>query len=153
VAGFFGLGHGMAFSFTLAEMHLSKGQLALSLLGFNVGIELVQILLVALALPALLVLAVLVVGGVRLQPWLRTAGALLTATAAAGWLVDRLGLPNPVARVADSAGSHTMPMLVALAVSAVIAGLFAAARARKAPERAARSARTDRVSAVEGQLG
>ncbi|MGH1556277.1 HupE/UreJ family protein [Streptomyces sp. L7] len=31
VAGVFGLGHGMAFSFVLAEMHLSTGQLASSL--------------------------------------------------------------------------------------------------------------------------
>jgi len=57
VAGVFGLGHGMAFSFTLAEMQLSTGQLAWSLLGFNLGIELVQLLLVALALPTILVTA------------------------------------------------------------------------------------------------
>jgi hypothetical protein len=47
----------MAFSFVLAEMHLSTGQLVTSLLGFNLGIELVQLLLVCLALPSLLVLA------------------------------------------------------------------------------------------------
>ncbi|MGX1471875.1 UNVERIFIED_CONTAM: hypothetical protein RKD50_000683 [Streptomyces canus] len=44
MAGGFGLGHGMAFSFVLAEMHLSTGQLVTSLLGFNLGIELVQLL-------------------------------------------------------------------------------------------------------------
>ncbi|MEU6357803.1 HupE/UreJ family protein, partial [Streptomyces sp. NPDC047072] len=53
VAGVFGLGHGMAFSFVLAELHLSTGQLVTSLLGFNLGIELVQLLLVCLALPSL----------------------------------------------------------------------------------------------------
>lgn len=116
VAGVFGLGHGMAFSFVLAEMHLSTAQLATSLLAFNLGIELVQLLLVCLALPSLLVLARL-----RVQPALRVGGALITATAAVGWLVDRLGLPNPVARVADSAGSHTTGMLVVLAVGAVAA--------------------------------
>ncbi|WP_262061024.1 HupE/UreJ family protein [Streptomyces sp. STR69] len=116
VAGVFGLGHGMAFSFVLAEMHLSTGQLASSLLAFNLGIELVQLLLVCLALPSLLVLARL-----RVQPALRVTGALVTATAAIGWLADRLGLPNPVARAADSAGSHTTGMLTALAVAAVAA--------------------------------
>ncbi|MFI6626185.1 HupE/UreJ family protein [Streptomyces sp. NPDC050528] len=116
VAGVFGLGHGMAFSFVLAEMHLSTAQLATSLLAFNLGIELVQLLLVCLALPSLLVLA-----RVRVQPALRVGGALVTATAAVGWLADRLGLPNPVARVADSAGSHTTGMLVVLAVGAVTA--------------------------------
>ncbi|WRZ89519.1 HupE/UreJ family protein [Streptomyces sp. NBC_01007] len=117
VAGVFGLGHGMAFSFVLAEMHLSTGQLVFSLFGFNLGIELVQLLLVCLALPALLVVARL-----RVQPALRVGGALLTATAAVGWLLDRLGVPNPVARTADSAGSHTTLTLAALALSAVAAG-------------------------------
>ncbi|WP_052745281.1 HupE/UreJ family protein [Streptomyces sp. WM6386] len=85
VAGLFGLGHGMAFSFVLAEMHLSTGQLVTNLLGFNLGIELVQLLLVCLALPSLLVLARL-----RIQPLLRLAGATLTGAAALGWLADRL---------------------------------------------------------------
>ncbi|MEV0484862.1 HupE/UreJ family protein [Streptomyces sp. NPDC050508] len=119
VAGVFGLGHGMAFSFVLAEMHLSTAQLATSLLAFNLGIELVQLLLVCLALPSLLVLARL-----RVQPALRLGGAVITATAAIGWLADRLGLPNPVARAADSAGSHTTGMLTALVVAAVAAGVW-----------------------------
>jgi len=126
VAGVFGLGHGMAFSFVLAEMRLSTGQLALSLLGFNLGIELVQLLLVALALPALLVVARL-----RVAAKLRITGAAITAVAATGWLVDRLGLPNPVARAADGAGAHTTPMLVALAISAVAATAWAARERRR----------------------
>jgi hypothetical protein len=116
VAGVFGLGHGMAFSFVLAEMQLTTGQLVTSLLGFNLGIELVQLLLVCLALPSLLVLARL-----RVQPVLRLTGAVLTGTAALGWLADRLGLANPVARAADGAGSHTTVLLAGLAVSAAAA--------------------------------
>ncbi|MFF3371396.1 HupE/UreJ family protein [Streptomyces sp. NPDC002680] len=127
VAGVFGLGHGMAFSFVLAEMHLSAGQLVTSLLGFNLGIELVQLLLVCLALPSLLVLARL-----RVQPMLRLTGALLTGTAALGWLADRLGLPNPVARAADSAGSHTTPMLTALTVTALAATAWTLTTRRRA---------------------
>jgi hypothetical protein len=127
VAGFFGLGHGMAFSFVLAEMHLSTGQLVTSLLGFNLGIELVQLMLVCLALPSLLVLARL-----RIQPMLRVAAALLTGTAALGWLADRLGLPNLVARGADSAGSHTTLLLAALAISALAATAWTLASRRHA---------------------
>ncbi|WP_405735569.1 HupE/UreJ family protein [Streptomyces sp. NBC_01537] len=130
VAGVFGLGHGMAFSFVLAEMHLSTGQLVFSLLGFNLGIELVQLLLVCLALPSLLVIVRLPV-----QPTLRVCGALLTGTSALGWLVDRLGAPNPVARAADSAGSHTTLMLATLAVAAATAaGWTLATRRRALPE-------------------
>lgn len=130
VAGVFGLGHGMAFSFVLAEMQLSTGQLVFSLLGFNLGIELVQLLLVCLALPSLLVLA-----RMRIQPVVRVGGALLTGTAALGWLADRLGAPNPVARAADSAGSHTTLMLATLALAAVAAvGWTLATRWREVSE-------------------
>ncbi|MFG3289638.1 HupE/UreJ family protein [Streptomyces sp. NPDC048179] len=130
VAGVFGLGHGMAFSFVLAEMHLTTGQLVTSLLGFNLGIELVQLLLVCLALPSLLVLARL-----RVQPALRLTGAILTGIAALGWLADRVGLPNPVARAADSAGSHTTLLLIVLTLAALAStGWTLAARIRNAPQ-------------------
>ncbi|WP_406354361.1 HupE/UreJ family protein [Streptomyces sp. NBC_00658] len=127
VAGVFGLGHGMAFSFVLAEMQLSTGQLVFSLLGFNLGIELVQLLLVCLALPSLLVIA-----RMRVQPALRVGGALLTGMAALGWLVDRLGMPNPVARAADSAGSHTTLMLAVLTLAAIAAVGWTLATRRRA---------------------
>ncbi|MER7922369.1 HupE/UreJ family protein [Streptomyces sp. NPDC096057] len=116
VAGVFGLGHGMAFSLTLAEMQLSTGQLALSLAGFNLGIECMQLMLVLLALPSLLCLTRL-----RRHSALRTGCAVLTAVAALGWLVERLGLPNPVARAADSAGTDTSQLLLILMTTAVLA--------------------------------
>ncbi|MEV6349885.1 HupE/UreJ family protein [Actinoplanes sp. NPDC051851] len=114
VAGFFGLGHGMAFSFVLAEMQLSTGRLALSLFGFNLGIELVQLLLVALALPVIVGIA-----RTRKGSWFRIVGAALTGVAASGWLLARLGWDNPVAAAADGAGAHTTGMLIALTVAAI----------------------------------
>ncbi|MFC8517708.1 HupE/UreJ family protein [Streptomyces sp. NPDC057257] len=119
IAGVFGLGHGLAFSLTLAEMKLSTTQLTLSLAGFNLGIECIQLVLVLLALPSLICLVRL-----RRHSAVRTAGALLTAGLALGWLLDRLGLPNPVARTADSAGTHTSQLLLALAVTALLATLW-----------------------------
>jgi hypothetical protein len=109
VAGVFGLGHGLAFSLVLAEMHLSAAQLALSLAGFNLGIEAMQLLLVLLALPSLIALSRL-----PRHATLRNTCAALTAGAALGWLLDRLGVPNPVARAADSAGSHTSQLFLVL---------------------------------------
>ncbi|MET9080842.1 HupE/UreJ family protein [Streptomyces sp. NPDC004237] len=119
VAGSFGLGHGLAFSFVLAEMHLSTTQLALSLAGFNLGIEAMQFLLVLLALPSLLLLTRLPKNAA-----VRCACAALTATAALGWLLDRLGLSNPVARAADSAGTHTSELFVVLIGAAVLSVLW-----------------------------
>ncbi|MEV6343015.1 HupE/UreJ family protein [Actinoplanes sp. NPDC051851] len=130
VAGFFGLGHGMAFSFVLAEMQLSTGRLALSLFGFNLGIELVQLFLVALALPAIVVVARSRYGRV-----FRITGASVTGVAATGWLIARLGVDNPVARAADSVGTHTTGMLIALTVAAIasLAWTYADRRNRVVP--------------------
>jgi hypothetical protein len=57
VTALFGLVHGFGFSFVLAsELQLAGGHLLLSLLAFNVGIELGQLAFIAVALPALALL-------------------------------------------------------------------------------------------------
>ncbi|WP_161594075.1 HupE/UreJ family protein [Microbacterium sp. RG1] len=109
VAGLFGLIHGMAFSFTLAELGLSTGQLVISLLGFNIGIELLQLAVVAAVLPAFVILS----------PWrgyavLRVGLALVAGTSALGWLLARLGVNNPIADVADGLGAYGGWAIVAL---------------------------------------
>ncbi|MHC0037504.1 HupE/UreJ family protein [Pseudoneobacillus sp. C159] len=49
----FGLIHGLGFANILKEMNIGKGQLVSSLLSFNIGIEVVQLILVLLVLPLL----------------------------------------------------------------------------------------------------
>jgi hydrogenase/urease accessory protein HupE len=49
----FGLIHGMGFAGILLEMNLPKGTLALNLASFNIGIEVIQLAIVALLLPLL----------------------------------------------------------------------------------------------------
>ncbi|GAM16212.1 hypothetical protein SAMD00020551_4400 [Mesobacillus selenatarsenatis SF-1] len=49
----FGLIHGLGFANILQEMNLSKGNLASALVSFNIGIEVVQIMIVLLLLPLL----------------------------------------------------------------------------------------------------
>ncbi|GLY28806.1 HupE/UreJ family protein [Kineosporia sp. NBRC 101731] len=118
VAAGFGLIHGTAFSFTLAGMNLTTGQLILSLLGFNLGIEAMQLLVVALVLPSLIMLS--------RSPWyrpLRTIGAAIAGLAAGGWLLDRIGVANAVARTADRLGTQGWWFITALAVLAVASRL------------------------------
>ena len=114
VAGVFGLVHGMAFSTTLAALDLSGSQLGLSLLGFNLGIEVMQLAVVLLVLPPLLVLA-------RTPAYapLRTCAAVLTAIAALGWLLDRVGLSTPLGAAADSLGPASPWIVLALWLAAV----------------------------------
>ncbi|WP_432504007.1 HupE/UreJ family protein [Kineococcus arenarius] len=132
VAGAFGLVHGMAFSTTLSALNLTGGQLALSLLGFNLGIEAVQLAIVLLVLPPLVVLARTAVYGP-----LRVAAALLTALAAVGWLLDRVGLPTPLGAAADSLGALSPWIAAALWVAAacVLVRSSTGARPRDARER------------------
>jgi hypothetical protein len=84
VALLFGLVHGLAFATLLHEAGTGAQSTAVSLLGFNLGIEAVQLAIVALAVPPLLVLS-------RMPSFalLRIAGAGVAATAAAAWIVNR----------------------------------------------------------------
>lgn len=113
VACGFGLVHGMAFGFTLARMNLATGELALGLLGFNLGIEAMQLLVVALVLPSLIVLS--------RSPWyrpVRTTGAAIAGLAATGWLLDRLGLANAVAGTVNTQGPLVWWIVAGLALLA-----------------------------------
>ena len=53
VASFFGIIHGFGFASALGVLQLTKGGLAVALVGFNLGIELAQIAVVLFALPIL----------------------------------------------------------------------------------------------------
>jgi len=126
VAGLFGLIHGMAFSTTLSDLDLSGSQLALSLLGFNLGIEIMQLVVIVLVLPPLVILA-----RTRAYAPVRLTAAALTAAAATGWLLDRVGTANPLAVAADSLGVASPWIAAALWIAAagVVIGTRRRARA------------------------
>ncbi|MGY1706414.1 HupE/UreJ family protein [Geodermatophilus sp. SYSU D00697] len=114
VAGLFGLVHGLAFSGTLTELDLAGGELVGSLLGFNVGIELMQLAVIALVLPPLVLLA-----RTPVYRRLRVAAAVLTGVAATGWLLDRVGVDTPLAGAADRLGPASPWLAGLLWVAAV----------------------------------
>lgn len=89
IAGGFGLVHGMAFATTIREMALSTGQIVVATLGFNIGIELVQLGLVALVLPFLLFIR-----KKSWEPWVRISLAATAFVAALVWTVARLSGAN-----------------------------------------------------------
>ena len=123
VAGLFGLIHGMAFSLTLTALDLTGWQLMLSLLGFNLVIELMQLAVVALVLPPLVVLA-----RTRVYSPLRIVAAGLIALAAIGWVLDRLGVANAIATIADGIGALSPWIAGALWVAAALAMVLARVR-------------------------
>jgi hypothetical protein len=85
VAFVFGLIHGFGFASVLADLDLPRSALALSLVGFNLGVETGQLILVALFIP-------LAYAARRLpmyQPVILRGGSVVVAVLAAGWLIDR----------------------------------------------------------------
>lgn len=80
----FGLIHGFGFASVLADLGLPQGALALSLLGFNVGVELGQLAIVAVFLPF---------AWLTRHTWfyrqLMTTGSAAIAVIAAVWLFER----------------------------------------------------------------
>ncbi|NML66172.1 HupE/UreJ family protein [Hymenobacter sp. RP-2-7] len=116
VAGGFGLVHGLAFASTLAGLHLDASRLALSILGFNVGIELMQLLVVALTVPWLLLLS-----QTPAYPAVRRGGAVLAGAAALAWLAERLtSQPNAVATLLSQAVPYAPWLLALLATAALL---------------------------------
>lgn len=85
VAFCFGLIHGFGFASVLLDLGLPKAALALSLLGFNLGVEIGQITIVALFLP----LAFLARDSVVYRKGVLGAGSFAIALLALVWLAER----------------------------------------------------------------
>ncbi|GGR23314.1 hypothetical protein GCM10008957_39070 [Deinococcus ruber] len=126
VATGFGLIHGLAFSYTLAALNLSAWQAALSLLGFNLGIEAMQLLVIAVTMPWLILLA-----RTPLYPPVRVVGASIAVLASLGWLGARLGVVNPLGTLADTLSPYGPWVIVGLAVLALLG--FGWSKLRNAP--------------------
>ncbi len=119
--------HGLAFAALLGALDLSRGSLVTELLGFNLGIELAQLIVVALIMPSLMVL-----GRTPLYPAVRTTLAGAGIVLAAAWLAERRTLiaVDPLEPVSTTLVAH--PFLAAAILAGVAATAWAVQR-RRAP--------------------
>lgn len=116
VAAGFGLVHGLAFAAMLANLNLGAGPMALSILGFNLGIELMQLFVVALIVPWLILLS-----RTSLYRWIRISGALFAAIAAVAWIAERSsGEPNVVSSFMQRVFEYAPWGILILAIFAVV---------------------------------
>lgn len=117
IAAGFGLIHGMAFASTLANLNLDAGPMALSILGFNLGIELMQLFVITITVPWLIVLS-----KKSIYTYVRITGAVFAAVAALAWMLQRyLQKSNPLSNIVDdiaAQGKWMVPGLAALAITA-----------------------------------
>ena len=115
IAGGFGLVHGLAFAGILTDLGLDGSASVPALLAFNVGVELAQLLTVALVFPSLYLAS-----RTRWYPALRMAGAVVALAAATGWALDRLGvLANPLAGMEEAVIDQPWSVVGGLALVAV----------------------------------
>ena len=90
IAASFGLVHGLAFASALNELGVTGWYRLISLLGFNLGIETMQLAVVVTTLPALILLS-----RTRWYAAIRIPGALFAAVASISWIAERsLNRPN-----------------------------------------------------------
>ena len=119
IAMFFGLIHGLAFATSLGQLELGWWQRVVSLLGFNLGIEAMQLIVVAATMPSLMLMS-----RTRLYSPLRIVGALFAGCAATGWILDRLlNMHIPVDLFVDALAHHAVWIAGGLFLSSLVCEL------------------------------
>ena len=115
IAAGFGLMHGLAFAALLGQLDLGPGSLVVELLGFNLGIELAQLIVVALVMPSLIILS-----RSHIYPTIRTGLAGMGVVLATGWLAERTTLidANPFEAISTTLVAHPFTVPAALAITA-----------------------------------
>ncbi len=117
IAAGFGLIHGLAFADSIAGFGFSPWYLACTVLGFNLGIEAMQLIVVAVTIPWLILLA-----RTEFYPPVRILGAVFGGTAALGWIAERmLHWPNPFNAVVNTLAQHGFWLVGTLGTTALVA--------------------------------
>lgn len=120
IAGVFGLIHGLAFSTVLSELQLTNERLVLSLLGFNMGIELMQLIVIFLVIPWFLLIS-----RYRIYKYYKSFLALLAIVASIFWIMERVTeKQNLVSRYIDIFAKNSILFVVFLFISFFLFFLF-----------------------------
>jgi hypothetical protein len=110
IAGFFGLIHGLAFAATLDRLGLGRWEGVAGILSFNLGIETMQLLVVASILPSLLLMS-----RTRAYSVFRIGGAIFAGAASAGWVAERLfAVDTDVDRIVNLFAQHSLLIAISL---------------------------------------
>ena len=112
VAAGFGLIHGLAFASVLSNLNLDVERMVLSVLGFNLGIECMQLYIVLLTFPWLLILS-----NYPTYKWVRIFGGMVGGIASIAWIVERISThSNAVSILVQYTADHGKYLLLILAL-------------------------------------
>lgn len=120
VGGVFGLVHGTAFATAILDLGLDPQATVVAVLGFNVGVELAQLTIVALVLPVLLLMATRSWYG-----WFRRGVAAFSAVASVCWVVAVLTEGTSVLQPAFDVLASSPLVAYGAFVSAAVGGWLA----------------------------
>ncbi|MFD0750325.1 HupE/UreJ family protein [Mucilaginibacter calamicampi] len=116
IAAGFGLIHGMAFASVLAGLDLNVSTLALSILGFNLGIELMQLFIILIIAPWLILLS-----RTNFYALFRIPAAVLAGIAALGWIAERVtGRANAITIALNNITPYAPRLIILLAITACL---------------------------------
>lgn len=119
IAAFFGLIHGLAFASAISDLGFNGWYRLVSLFGFNLGIEAMQLIVVATILPSLLLLS-----RTRAYSMFRVSGALFAGVASLAWIVERvLSVQTAISPLVESAAQHGFQVAVALFLASLFCWL------------------------------
>lgn len=112
IAGGFGLIHGLAFASVLRELELENTRLLLSILGFNIGIEVMQLSVILLFIPSILILCKF-----PIYNKVKITGSSIILIISIGWILERItGKPNLITSLLDNLknGMYILSLLLLL---------------------------------------
>lgn len=116
VAAGFGLIHGLAFANTLSDLDLDTKAMTLSILGFNIGIEIQQLFVVALTVPSLVLLS----KQPKIYDIVRIGSSILAGIAAIAWVFQRISGKNSfITEGVENVFGYGRWLILGLAVLAV----------------------------------
>ena len=116
VAAGFGLVHGLAFASILVNLNLDTNALVLSILGFNIGIELMQLFVIGITVPWIILLS-----QSSTYKYMRNLLAVLAAIAAVAWIAERItGHSNWIAVFILESTQYAPYIIGMLAITALI---------------------------------
>lgn len=127
VAAGFGLVHGLAFASILVNLNLETSALVLSILGFNIGIELMQLFVISITIPWLIILS-----QSPMYKYFRNFLAFLAAIAALAWIFERVTEHSNLITVFILKITQQAPYMIGLlAIAALFVNVLEAIKIKK----------------------